>query len=196
MNVNCAYPGCTNPIIGQCGGYKGSCGRYYCVSHSTGNLCKECAERKRADDNAVQWHQESLQAIADLRKSSASWALTKEVLLIGLASIIFYVGGLLMQNAYDLGHPWTQIGLFLTMAGIIIFIIALIVYWIRFSRRSTLLAESIDKVKPGFLEFYRAWQAERRKQTIKFVGTIVFFVFILLLAAAGSSDEKDKDRDT
>jgi hypothetical protein len=50
MQVACADPGCTNSVIGQCTGYGGPCGRFYCASHSTGTFCQACAERKAEDD--------------------------------------------------------------------------------------------------------------------------------------------------
>jgi hypothetical protein len=51
-NIACSFPNCTNPVIGQCTGYKKACGKYYCREHSTDTLCSDCASLKLAEDQA------------------------------------------------------------------------------------------------------------------------------------------------
>lgn len=49
----CHHRGCTNPVIGQCTGYKESCLRFYCLEHSIDSWCRVCVDRY-AHDAAVQ----------------------------------------------------------------------------------------------------------------------------------------------
>ncbi len=46
----CSEPGCNQLSVGQCAGYKSSCGRYYCSSHTVDNLCIDCARQKAIDN--------------------------------------------------------------------------------------------------------------------------------------------------
>ena len=41
-NIACHIFGCSDPVIGQCKGYKDECGRYFCQTHSPENLCLHC----------------------------------------------------------------------------------------------------------------------------------------------------------
>ena len=49
-NIGCFVSGCTNPVVGQCPGYKKGCGRFYCAEHNFEGLCIECANEKREDE--------------------------------------------------------------------------------------------------------------------------------------------------
>lgn len=60
--VACFTRGCTQPVIGQCQGYKGSCGQFYCAEHSTAKLCTDCAE-KRLQEEAEQAQEAELDKI-------------------------------------------------------------------------------------------------------------------------------------
>ena len=48
-NIGCSFTGCNSPVIGQCSGYKGNCGQFYCRTHSFGKLCSECGRREATD---------------------------------------------------------------------------------------------------------------------------------------------------
>ena len=61
LNIGCSSPGCTNPVIGQCVGYKGSCGRYYCATHTSERLCPDCARQKLQDELATKTYKDYLQ---------------------------------------------------------------------------------------------------------------------------------------
>jgi hypothetical protein len=41
-NLACHIFGCSDPVVGQCKGYKDACGRYFCKAHSPENLCLHC----------------------------------------------------------------------------------------------------------------------------------------------------------
>ncbi len=60
LNISCSSPGCTNPVIGQCIGYKGSCGRYYCAPHTSERLCADCAKQKLQDEIAAKTYRDYL----------------------------------------------------------------------------------------------------------------------------------------
>src|SRR5438045_688561 len=64
----CSVAGCKEPVIGQCAGYKESCGRFYCAEHSAGKLCAECAERLAKDEAAQRLYDDYLQTAKELRK--------------------------------------------------------------------------------------------------------------------------------
>ena len=53
-NVGC-FVRCSNPAIGQCPGFKESCGQFYCQVHSKGKLCLSCAERKKAHESFMEY---------------------------------------------------------------------------------------------------------------------------------------------
>jgi hypothetical protein len=40
--IACHIFGCSDPVVGQCKGYKDECGRYFCRAHSPENLCLPC----------------------------------------------------------------------------------------------------------------------------------------------------------
>jgi hypothetical protein len=86
LNIACASPACTNPVIGQCGGYKSACGRFYCATHSANSLCAECAFRNAADDKAEQFRKSAEQV--EREHSDFTWK-RNELYMIGLALGLF-----------------------------------------------------------------------------------------------------------
>jgi hypothetical protein len=43
FNTSCFVPNCTELVVGQCPGYNKPCGNFFCINHSTINLCYQCA---------------------------------------------------------------------------------------------------------------------------------------------------------
>ena len=87
LSVSCAVPGCASPVIGQCTGYKGTCGRYYCTDHSTGTLCADCAGRKAEDERTERVTSDYLQTIKALQREGRSAAFNQQIALTGAGAI-------------------------------------------------------------------------------------------------------------
>jgi hypothetical protein len=60
-NIGCFSADCNNPVIGQCSGYKGNCGQFYCHPHSRGKLCGECGGRKAHEEAMERTRQDYLE---------------------------------------------------------------------------------------------------------------------------------------
>ncbi len=68
-NIACSAPDCHNPVIGQCTGYKKTCGKYYCREHSTGTLCFDCSNEKAAEEHAEAVYKEYLGLAENISKN-------------------------------------------------------------------------------------------------------------------------------
>jgi len=109
-NIACSVSGCTNPVIGQCPGYKGSCGRYYCATHSADRLCADCARRKMEDEIAQRTYEDYLQTAERLQRE-VGWV-GKPILIA--ACVVF---GLL---GYGIGQSNVGVGVAIFYGGLII----------------------------------------------------------------------------
>jgi hypothetical protein len=85
-NIACFVPGCRNPVIGQCVGYKESCGHFYCVMHSAGKRCAECALQLENDEMAKRLNEEYTQLSKELHKE-----VTDDAKLIGCGYLIVWI---------------------------------------------------------------------------------------------------------
>lgn len=153
LAISCSTPGCRNPVIGQCSGYKGSCGRYYCAEHSSGKLCDECAGQKLRDELAERIFQENLLASEKLRKEMRriSW----------LGALLGMAGGILFAFlAASADAP---------LAGAVGFYISPIIgLVIAGMKRNELKKERMKQLAPthpGFAEFYEVWKKEKNKDS-------------------------------
>lgn len=171
--ICCAFPGCTSPVIGQCAGYKGKCGRYYCAKHSAGRLCADCARQKQEDETVQDYL-----LMAEKLSREIHFA-TLPLAILGLAGF-GAVGYLLSRSNQDIALAvlcggWLFVGI-----------------WARI-RQHTLEKErlaEIDRVQPAFSEFYKSWKSERNKQNLKKALKIIGFVIVAVLAliAQGTKD--------
>lgn len=70
MNIQCSVSGCNNPVIGQCTGYKGDCGKFYCAQHSSDGLCAECVAQKAHDEFVAKTFAEYWQLADQVKRES------------------------------------------------------------------------------------------------------------------------------
>lgn len=171
--ISCAFPGCTNPVIGQCEGYKDKCGRYYCAKHSAGRLCADCARQKQEDEIAQDYLLTAEKLSREIRFATLPLA------ILGLAGF-GAVGYLLSRSNQDIALAvlcggWLFIGIWT---------------WIRQHNLEKERVTEIDRIKPGFSAFYESWKAERNKQNLKKGFTIISFIVVAILAliAQGAKD--------
>ncbi len=191
-NIACSFPNCSNPVIGQCTGYKKKedCRKYYCATHSTGNLCYSCASKKLAEENEVLAKQEYLKIISEMKADARSiawklfWGRSGAKWGVG---VILFLGllGLIVGVDNDMGIFFLGLGGFGVAIGVLLL-------FSEIGKQENILATNIDQHKNGFLIFFTAWKVEQQKKTWSTIGSIVFFVFIIMLAAIGSETKKKR----
>ncbi len=191
-NVACSFPNCSNPVIGQCTGYKKKedCRKYYCAAHSTGNLCYSCASKKLAEENDALTKQEYLKVIGEMKADARSiawklfWGRNEAKWGVG---IILFLGllGLIVGVDNDTGTFFLGLGGFGIAVGVLLL-------FSEIGKQENILAANIDQQRNGFLNFFTAWKIEQQKKTWSTIGSIVFFIFIIMLAAIGSETKKKR----
>ena len=187
LNVSCAVPGCTNPVIGQCTGYKGTCGRFYCAAHSTDRLCADCARQKLEDEIAQRTYEDYLHTAERLQRKLRSAALPI-VLCAGVIGILFFCSAFSVSpvSSEQIVAGWVM-GMATILGGAI---------WAG-TRQQKLEKEEvaeIGKVKPAFAEFYKAWKKEKSKEALMTALAIagVIVAGAVAAAAAATSDDREK----
>jgi hypothetical protein len=143
-NIGCFSVGCNNTVVGQCSGYKGNCGQFYCRDHAAGKLCSECGGRKKRDKKREDYH-----AAADgisARKPRASMFIVCILVLIGVYTMSDRIGGI----------------------GGLLFWITLAAPFAFYAGRRTKKVEraiaNTDKIKPGFRKFYQTYEEAKKKE--------------------------------
>jgi hypothetical protein len=220
INIACSIPGCTNPVIGQCTGYKKNCGKYYCHEHSLDTLCAECASRKLTDDHAQEVYQDYLRTSEQIEQEALSVFNGKVVYKKGIkvAALVGLIGGPILlpiiasQGFAGTGAVLTDMALGL-LAGPIYGIIGWTIYIFPFvwiwgaSKRGGWLREQgrqraiqVDNIKPGFMKFYETWRSDKRKEKLMGVLTTVGVIAVIAIGAAAgsmgsSTDEKIRDHE-
>jgi hypothetical protein len=210
VNIACSAPDCTNPVIGQCQGYKKACGRYYCREHSVDALCTDCANRKAVDD----LYQDYLSTAEGLEHEARSTITYKGLWVKGakIAAIIGFFGGPIVfpfvnnpQNfasavgffflGFIVGPIFMEILLIHPMLGL------LIVWIVCASKRGNWhktigieRAKEINATKPGFFEFYTTWRQEKSREKLTTILSIAGAIAVAGLAAAASESEYDRTR--
>lgn len=165
-NVACSTPGCTNPVVGQCGGYKCNCGRFYCAEHSSGRLCPECAARKARDAE--------VQSILVEYKQKAESLGSKGMSCVGcgtVSGLAFMVSsipfGLAATVFWDRHNRTTNA--FLHSLPPLIFVlsfVAVVAFFIYLESKKVAAINEYDKTHPGFKQFYDAWSSEEDKEDL------------------------------
>ncbi|MBM3155420.1 MAG: hypothetical protein FJ008_08860 [Chloroflexi bacterium] len=178
LNVSCAIPNCTNPVVGQCAGYKGSCGRFYCAAHSTDRLCADCARRKSEDEIAQRTYEDYLHTAEQLRRE------------LGSAFLPIFIGAVVVSVMLGLAISQSNFGVGLTVmcAGMIA-----VGIWgsDRTAKQEKVRLEEISKTKPAFPEFYKTWKKEKNKEALM-TGLAIAGVIVAGAIAAAASDSREK----
>jgi hypothetical protein len=213
VNIACSVPGCTNPVIGQCTGYKKSCGRYYCHAHSTDTLCAVCANHKAEDDRVQIIYQDYLTTAEGLEREARTTITFKGTFKKGwkIAAIIGLIGGPILTpilsqpknfalgvGAFFLGFLVGPVELLVAYA-IYGSLIAWIVCGVKRGNWHKEIginrAKELDTTKPGFLEFYTTWRKEKSKEKLtKALAVAGVVAAVGLAAAVGATGESDYDR--
>lgn len=158
-NVACFSPGCRNPVIGQCPGYNGPCGHFYCAKHTAEKLCSECGSRKKVDEETERIYQDYLRTAQGLFVvGCGTW------FVIGVASLL--IGGLLnsMFPAFGRERSTTELYLILAVAFTPGYIAAYL------SHRAVARAKEIAQTKPYFDQFFKEYRKQKGRQAL---GTLV-----------------------
>jgi len=171
-SIGCSFPGCTNPVIGQCTGYKGDCGRFYCATHSSGTLCYEHAEQKRTDDIAQQIYDDYLKTAESIHKSAGDTPAAVVVSLITLALVFLGIG---VSNG-----EFPTLSCLFGLGG-------LLVTWPIILNSRQKLAAQASITKPGFEEFYKEWSAQKDKEGLKKGLAVAGALTVIVLGVAGAA---------
>jgi hypothetical protein len=181
-NIACSVSGCTNPVIGQCIGYKENCGRFYCATHSKDKFCSEYSARKSRDDQIDEYIRTAKRIEKDADRESWNPMI-----------IVLMTGGIILMLIAVAGWESSELNtrIITFVAGMIL--VAISGNWreFRIPRIEKNKANEMSRVKPGFAEFFRLWKKEKRKEqllnALAIAGTIV--VGVAAGAAEGAKEE-------
>jgi len=188
VNLSCSVSSCTNPVIGQCPGYKGPCGRFYCATHSHDGLCANCGELKSGDEAAQRTYEDYLQIAKRLPSQVARQTLQQEPFKVLVPFIVLGVSALLAGVLES--SLWIGYGVF--FVGCVPAVI-----WVRALQlevEKPKLVE-IDQTKPGFSKFYELWKKEKNKEALK-TGLAIAGVIVVgaVAAAVAATDDDGKEK--
>jgi hypothetical protein len=144
-SVGCFIEDCDNPVIGQCPGYEGSCGQFYCHAHSIQKMCSECGGRKAYNDTVERIYCDYLETAKSIKKPPNA--------ILSAIFIGMLIGGMTMMNLAPL---------------VIVCLVLICIFYclIQMDNRKKFVKSiaDIEKTKPGFSEFYRMYRAEKSKE--------------------------------
>jgi len=224
VNIACSAPDCHNPVIGQCTGYKKTCGKYYCREHSTDTLCFDCSSEKAAEEHAEVVYKEYLALAEKVLKDPISIPKFqfqgKKLLKISGCSLA--IGGVmffLLIILIIVGIVWNDLqaliwvllilgALALALIGWPFGIVPLIWLtqyqeWTDKERHKVISAriKAIEQEKQGFTQFWNAWvkqrreeRAEKNRQALMGVLAVVGAIAAGAVAAGLSESEYDRTR--
>jgi hypothetical protein len=141
--IRCFTSECSNPVIGQCSGYNGSCGRFYCREHSRGILCANCAAREEREQVIADYFQ-----TAERIKSPGCGAIFTIVTSGALAALAFVTG----ETA-----SWVT---FAIIFGLSLFLA------IRKRQKEWETVAQLDQTKLGFAEFYGLYKNDKNAERV------------------------------
>lgn len=150
-NVQCAYPDCREPVTGQCSGYNGSCGRFYCAKHSWGKYCFECAKEKRTD-GIINEYSEIAQGVSRIKENKVRFVVS----VVGIFLIIYILTSRDENIIFSLG-----------CAYVVFALIAWVFYQKANSKLQMAKAEEISVEHPYFVDFYEEWKSQKNKANLK-----------------------------
>lgn len=153
INMSCSFPGCTEPINGQCMGYNGQCGRFYCAKHSVGRLCNECAIEQKKDK------------IEKTYRDRAQACLPR--LGVRLLAVFgsFILPSLIAFSTDDIPTGFIVFSLILFSELVVVNIMQMI--YIREN------VDAASKDLPEFKEYFKAWKKQRNREMNMVLGGIV-----------------------
>jgi len=224
VNIACSVSECTNPVIGQCTGYKRNCGRYYCREHSQDTLCADCASQKAADEHAVLVYQEYLALAEKVSKEPIQIPKfqfqAKNLVKVGCGS--FVIGTILLMFLILVGTIVGKISQQIPQGIIVLYALAILVAftliswpigviplvwliqyqdWTTKERQKRISARinQIEQEKPGFTQFWNAWVKQRQEEQAEknkqaLMGALAVAGVIAAAAIGAALSESDYDR--
>jgi hypothetical protein len=201
-NIACAVRGCSNPVIGQCGGYNRSCGRYYCADHSVGSLCSDCTHQKTEHEIYTDY----LQTAEKVKRDSTPWGYGcyrgMTSLAVGLGMFAFLLGvGLICLMSMTTRNQVGEVLLMLLPMGVVLGLPVLLYLYesSQVRRRARTKATEIDQTKRGFLQFYEAWDNKKAKddliELLAAGGAVAIIMASATAAEAMSSSDKARQEE-
>jgi pilus assembly protein TadC len=224
INIACSTIGCLNPVIGQCTGYKKTCGKYYCHEHSSDTLCANCAKQKTEDEHAELVYQEYLVLAEKVSqepdpefKFQDKKRVKRVIRLLSTGTILLVVliiAGIVVGNiAQEISQGLKTFYSALIIVALILIGLPILDFLEFYSSRKNWIEKEkqiriskkvrdIDAEKQGFAEFWDTWvkqrkeeEAEKKKQALIRVLTVAGAIAAIGLAAAAStSSESEYDR--
>ena len=146
-NIRCFNPGCNNAVIGQCAGYEGKCGRFYCYAHADGTLCSGCGGLKRLKA-VVRDYWATAERIYAQRPSLSIGIAVFFLIIAGICTLAGAIGGLVF--CVVLAAPF-----------------AILVHIKNKAVEKAI--DDTDKIKPGFYEvcqMYLDYEAARESEAL------------------------------
>ncbi|HKZ84819.1 MAG TPA: hypothetical protein VJ793_14285 [Anaerolineae bacterium] len=179
--IACFTTDCNEAVTGQCTGYEGSCGRFYCSIHSTGTLCAICAARKLNDELARQIYQDYLQTAEQLQKEVREAAMPVSIIgsLIMILILLSQLG-----NSANFGSAFA----WMLLIGGGFAIGALI---IQQNKEQARLPE-ISKIKPDFPAFYKEWKVQKNKEALKTGLAVAGVLAVIVFGVAAAATKRDR----
>jgi hypothetical protein len=188
VGLACYANGCTQPVSGQCGGYKGNCGQFYCRTHSKNKYCAECANQKAADEAEVIRQERIRQQAAKVSQQKKAERASLErvyqhyvavarayrsenkyacapflILLVGVFPVL--IASAALARTAD-GGSNSEIVFFPTAGYIVLAFVTWLVLLRKTIKNHREGARKFDVQKPGFSRFYLAWlDAEAKRLT-------------------------------
>ncbi len=177
MNVSCAVPDCDNPVIGQCQGYDGSCGRYYCRDHCTDGVCGACTTQKTNEEEAERTYQDYLAAVKGLNRDGT----VRGCGFTTLCMIVFVIGAGALQS--------------LEMGLVAVLVVGLPIALLARVMIQKDLGKAADG-RPGFEDFYKEYQRTKTKDALMTTLGVVGAIAVAGIGAAiAESDRSQRVRD-
>jgi hypothetical protein len=160
VQASCPVFRCPKTSISQCTGYRRTCERYYCQTHTRGTLCDRCAGIKQEDMKSS--YREMLNS---LERKSYSASLTVGVVALLIISVLLIVIAIICANLRQNNESLLIASIILLLAGASGILVSSIWYWMKV--REYMRAESIelDLKYPGFYDLYQQRQAKIDENT-------------------------------
>jgi tetratricopeptide (TPR) repeat protein len=180
VGIRCSAPGCGEAVIGQCSGYKKSCGKFYCTNHSLDVFCNECGTRLLEDTVREELIREYTRLAEKLYNLNGGcnflllWMFFQTCLGTSGIGVISGFNMFLLDDRSgnnDEGFRW----LILSLPLFVVFL----TMFARFLRRrsSELIALQAEaKAKQGFQQFYNEWVKHRYERDLSLALGTVFIV--------------------
>ncbi len=161
-NFSCSESGCSEPIVGQCMGYKAPCGRFYCAKHSKGRLCTSCAAAEVQDE---------LEQLYDARAKEIPKRGQLAAISVGWLVLLFFL----------LYPMWKLLGdVAIVLWGILMLggSIGINFMWVHQMKKKAL---EVEQDLPNFSGYFEAW---RKKKSVEMTNVLAGVAIAVVVGTA------------